>query len=86
MLTQLVSGLASGLQSLALKHGFGPAKMKLRTLERTAEANWRATSLPGIVNGTFAKEGDEQAEDYIAREEMLLDLYADKRSGLTRRL
>ena len=59
---------------LTMIEGFYGSEVSNGAAERTAEANWRATSLPGIVNGTFAKEEDEQAEDYIAREEMLLDL------------
>ena len=42
--------------------------------ERTAEMNWTAKSLPGMIRGKFEKKGGELAEDYIAREEMLLDL------------
>ena len=59
---------------LTMIEGYYGSEVPCGAAERTAEANWRAASLPGTVNGTFAKHKDEEAEDYIAREEMLMDL------------
>ena len=54
--------------------GYYGSEVATGATERTAEVNWTAKSLPGMIRGKFEKKGGELAEDYIAREEMLLDL------------
>ena len=54
--------------------GYYGSEVATGATERTAEVNWTARSLPGFIRGKFEKKQEELAEDYIAREEMLLDL------------